>query len=127
MILLRVAKFVPGHMTRLHNLNTLKHLNLTARLQLATSLQMWVQSSGCCGGAPWRGDQVGLCFMSFGRVFLLLSLFEVFYVFAMSVRGHVTIISVAVRLFGARVHVTCLLVVSIFGCFFFWIYVSFLR
>ena len=41
--------------------------------------------------------------------------------------GHVIIISVAVCLFGAWVCVTCLLVVSIFGCFFFWICVSFLR
>ena len=40
--------------------------------------------------------------------------------------GHVTVISVTVRLFGAWVRVTYLSVVSIFGCFFFWNCISFL-
>ena len=40
--------------------------------------------------------------------------------------GHVTVISVAVRLFGAWVRVTYLSVVSIFCCFFFWNCISFL-
>ena len=41
--------------------------------------------------------------------------------------GHVTVISVAEHLFGAWVRVTCFSVVSIFGCFFFWVCVSFLK
>ena len=71
----------------------------------------------CCDGAPLRGDRVGGCFMSFGRVFLLLSLFEVFYVFAMSVRGsrdcH----------FGGYAPLRSLGPRYLFvGCFYFWLF-----
>ena len=65
---------------------------------------------------PLHGDQVGGRFTSFGRVFLLLSLFEVFYVFAMSVHGshdcH----------FGGCAPLRSLHLRYLFvGCFYFWL------
>ena len=72
--------------------------------------------SGCCDGAPLRGDQVGGRFMSFGRVFLLLSLFEVLCVSDECAR--VTWLS-----FGCCTPLQSLGPRYLFvGCFYFWLF-----
>ena len=70
-----------------------------------------------CDGAPLCGDRVGGCFMSFGRVFLLLSLFEVLYLFVMSVRWSCDCH------FGGCAHLRSLGLCYLFvSCFYCWLF-----
>ena len=87
------------------------------RSAFAEFSEIYTNTFSCCDDAPLRGDRAGGCFMSFDRVFLLLSLFKVFYVFAISVRGsrdcH----------FGGCAPLRSLGPCYLFvGCFYFWLF-----